>query len=216
MATLARPLRRRLLRCSARVLGELREVGLELGDPAHDPPAVDLELGLATAEARSDPAPLLGEVGGAAPPQARQAVAQQRQLDLCLAFEGVGVLGEDVEDHGGSVDRGAAQQLLEVELLCGSELVVEHDGVGIDGETDLLQLLGLALADVPRVVGRVAALHDTRHDVGTGSVDEQFELVEAGVDRRSRRRRGGQLRRARSSLGSSGRSASDRGLPGMG
>ena len=164
--------------------GELLEIGLELGDPAHDPPTVDLELGLAAAEAGADAAALLRQVGGATAAQARQPVAQQRQLDLGLALERVRVLGEDVEDHRRAVDRRAAEQLLEVELLCRRQFVVEHDGVGVDGDADLLQLLGLALADVPRVVGRVATLHDTRHDVGAGGVDEQLELVEAGVDRR--------------------------------
>ncbi len=65
----------------------------------------------------------------------------------------------------------------------GRQFVVEHDGVGVDGEADLLELVDLALADVPRVIGRVAALHEAFDDVGTGGVDEQFELVEARVDR---------------------------------
>ena len=68
-------------------------------------------------------------------------------------------------------------------LYCcaGRELVVEHHGVGVDREADLAQLLGLALADVPRVVGRVAALHQPADHVGAGGVDEQRELVEAGL-----------------------------------
>jgi hypothetical protein len=32
------------------------------------------------------------------------------------------------------------------------------------------------------VVGRVAALHHARDHIGAGRVDEQLELVEAGVD----------------------------------
>ena len=182
MATLASPLRPRLLRCKRSRLGQLLEVGLELGDATHDPAAIDLELGLAAAEPGADPASLLREVGAAAATQARQAIAQQRQLDLSLALQRVGVLGEDVEDHGGSVDRRPAQQLLEIELLRRCQLVVEHDRVGVDGETDLLELLGLALADVPRVIGRVAALHHASDDVGSGGVDQQLELVETGVD----------------------------------
>ena len=182
MATVASPLRPRLLRCSERVVGEMLEVGLELGDAAHDAPAIDLELRLAAAEPGADAAALLRQVGGRAAPQSRQAVAQQRQLDLRLALERVGVLAEDVEDHRGAVDRRAAEQLLEVELLGRRQLVVEHDGVGVDGEADLLELLGLALADVPRVIGRVAALHEAADLVGTGGVDEQRELVEAGLD----------------------------------
>ena len=92
------------------------------------------------------------------------------------------VLGEDVEDHGRAVDRRAAEQLLEVELLGRRQLVVEHDRVGVDRQAQLAQLLGLALADVPRVVGRRPALHEAADDIGAGGVDQQFELVEAGVD----------------------------------
>ena len=40
------------------------------------------------------------------------------------------------------------------------------DRVGIDGQTDVFQLIDLALANEPRVIGCVAALHHARHDVG--------------------------------------------------
>jgi hypothetical protein len=89
--------------------GELAEIAFELGDPAHDAPPVDLELGLATTEAGTHAAALLGQVGVLAAPQSRQPVPQQRQLDLCLALERVCVLAEDVEDHRGAVDRRAAR-----------------------------------------------------------------------------------------------------------
>ena len=59
---------------------------------------------------------LLGERRALAP-EAGQPVAEQGQLDLGLALLAVGVLGEDVEDHRGAVDGGAAEQLLEVALL---------------------------------------------------------------------------------------------------
>ena len=55
----------------------------------------------------------------APPAQARQAVAQLGQLDLGLALLGAGVLGEDVEDHGGAVDGRAPEDLLEVALCAG-------------------------------------------------------------------------------------------------
>ena len=63
----------------------------------------------------------------------------------------------------------------------GRELVVEHDGVAVGLERDLAQLLGLALADVGGRVGRAAALHDAADHVGAGGVDEQRQLVEAGL-----------------------------------
>ena len=79
-------------------------------------------------------------------PQPGQAVAQQGQLHLGLALLAAGVLGEDVEDHRGAVDGGAAEDLLQVALLGGRQLVVEDDGVGVDGLRQLVQLLGLAPA----------------------------------------------------------------------
>ena len=168
------------------VLGDLAQLGLELVDAPLDAPAVDLELGLARAAgadpgaARGHAAALLGQ-GRAPPAEAGQPVAQQGQLDLGLALLAVGVLGEDVEDHRGAVDRGATEELLEVALLGRGELVVEHDGVAVGLERDLAQLLGLALADVGGRVGRGAALHEARDLVGAGGVDELRELVEAGL-----------------------------------
>jgi hypothetical protein len=85
----------------------------------------------------------------------------------------VRVLGEDVEDHRGAVERGATEQLLQVELLRRRQLVVEHHGVGVDREAQLAQLLDLALADEPGVVGCVATLHQAAGFVGAGGVDEQ-------------------------------------------
>ena len=89
------------------------------------------------AEPGADAAALLRQLGGGAAAQPGQAVAQQGQLDLRLALEGVGVLGEDVEDHRGAVDRRAPEQLLQVVLLRRRELVVEHDRVGVDGQAQL-------------------------------------------------------------------------------
>ena len=104
-------------------------------DVALDAPAVDLELGLARAPAGADATGLLGEPGPA-PPQAGQAVAELGQLDLGLALVAVGVLGEDVEDHRGAVDRRAPEQLLQVELLGRGQLVVEDHrvAVGLQGD----------------------------------------------------------------------------------
>ena len=180
--TLASPLRRRPLRWRSRVSASDVRSASSLRDPAHDASSVDLHLRLAAAEPRADAAALLGEVRALAASEARQSIAQQRELDLRLALLGPGVLAEDVEDHRGAVDRGAAEQAFEVELLGRGELVVEHDGVGVDRETDLLELFGFALADVPRVIGSVAALDEPVDDVGAGGVDQQLELVEAGVD----------------------------------
>ena len=164
----------------ARVL-QLLELVLELGDAALDPPPVDLELGLAAAEAGADAAALLREVGARAAAQPRQPVAQERQLDLGLALERVGVLGEDVEDHRGAVERGAPEQLLEVELLRRASSLSNTTVSASTARQSSLQLLDLALAEVERASRELAALLQPGDLVGTGGVDQQRELVEAGL-----------------------------------
>ena len=187
MATFCSRLRRRLLRCVGAMPVDVAQLGFELVDAPHETPPIDLELRLAGAAgtdagcARGHAARLLRQIPALAA-NARQPVAQQRQLDLRLALLAVRVLGEDVEDHRGAVDRRASEQLLEVELLRRRQLVVEHDGVGVDRQRHFAELLGLALADVGRRVGAVPALHDTGHLVGTGGVHELRELVERRLD----------------------------------
>ena len=69
-----------------------------------------------------------------------------------------GVLGEDVEDQRDAVDDVDLEQLLQVALLGGRQLVVEDDDVDVERLGQLAQLLGLALADVGGGVGRVPPL----------------------------------------------------------
>jgi hypothetical protein len=95
---------------------EILEVSFELGDAPHDAPAVSLELGFAGATG-SDARALLGEIATQTTTEPRQAITQQCQFDLCLTFERVRVLGEDVEDHRGAIDRRAAELLFQVVLL---------------------------------------------------------------------------------------------------
>ena len=118
------------LALQAALLGQAAQVALEAAHAPHQAPAVDLELGLAGAPG-ADAARLLGQ-GQTPAPEPRQPVAQLGQLHLGLAFLGAGVLGEDVEDHGGAVDGGAAQDLLQVAGLGRGQLVVEDHGVGVD------------------------------------------------------------------------------------
>ena len=158
---------------------ELAQVGLQPGHPLHQAPPVDLELGLARAPG-ADPTGLLAE-GVTAAPQPRQPVAQQRQLDLGPPFRGAGVLGEDVEDHRGAVDGRPSEDLLQVPLLGGREVVVEHHGVGVDGQAHLEELLRLALSEIGGRVRCGPALDDPAGHVGAGRVDQARQLVESGL-----------------------------------
>ena len=70
------------------------------------------------------------------------------------------------------------EELLEVALLRGRELVVEHDDVDVERVGELAQLLRLARSDVGRGVGSVAALQLRVDRIGARGVGEQRELVE--------------------------------------
>ena len=113
--------------------------------------------------------------------QARQPVAQLRQLHLVFTFGAVCVLGENVENDGGAVDGGAAEDLLEVGLLSGAQLVVEDNRVDVEGLGCLSYLGGFPLADVGRRVGGVASLDDPIDGICTGRVDQLGQLVERFV-----------------------------------
>ena len=88
------------------------------------------------------------------------------------------VLGEDVEDQRDAVDDVAREQLLEVALLRGRELVVEHHEVDVERLRELAQLLRLAGTDVGGGVGSIAPLEHELDRLGAGGVDEERELVE--------------------------------------
>src|SRR3984893_388383 len=155
---------------------EALEAVLELRDPAQDSTAVDLELGLAGTPG-ADAGSLLTQ-GETTAAQAREPVPELRELDLHHAFLTARVLGEDVEDERDPVDDVAGEQLLEVALLRGAELVVEDHDVDVEGLGERAQLLGLALADVGGGVRCVAPLQHPLDRFGARGVGEQAELVE--------------------------------------
>src|ERR1019366_6563002 len=142
----------------------------------HETTAVGLELGLARSP-RADATGLLGQRAPGAT-KAWQAGLQECQFDLRFAFGRARVLSEDVEDHRGAVDRRSAEDLLQVALLGRGQVVFEHDGVGVDGETDLAQLLHFAGSEEGRGVRRIPSLHASRDNVSPGRVDEQGQFVE--------------------------------------
>src|ERR1019366_2325977 len=157
------------------------QVGLQAVHAPHQPPAIDLELGL-TGPPGADPSRLLAEATTPAP-QARQPVAQQGQLDLGLAFGAAGVLGEDVKDHRRAVDGGTPEHLLQVPLLGRTELLVEDDRVRIECAAQRGDLLGFAAPDERGRLRGVPPLHDAPHHVCPGTVHQLRQLVERLVDR---------------------------------
>jgi hypothetical protein len=109
-------------------------------------------------------------------PHAGHVVLQLRELDLELALGRVGVVGEDAEDHGGAVDDGDAELLLEVALLARRQLVVAGDDVGVQRLDALLDLRQLALADVGVGVRRLAVLDLLAHDRDAGGAQQLLQL----------------------------------------
>jgi hypothetical protein len=93
----------------------------------------------------------------------------------------VGVVGEDVEDHGRPVDHRQAGLLLEVALLARQQLVVAGHDVGARGRNGFLQLGQLALAEVAVRIGPGTALHQLPYDSHAGGPEQLAELGEVDV-----------------------------------
>ena len=142
--------------------------------------AVALELRLAGA-ARADAAAEALEVLPH-PAHARQVVLELGELDLELSLGGDGVLGEDVEDQLRPIDDTGGERVLERPLLHRIELVVDEQHLGIVVAVGRLQLLELALADVPARVGVCAPLDDLGDRVDAGGARELAELRELVVE----------------------------------
>ncbi len=144
------------------------QLALELGDPFQDAAAIRLQLGLTRAagvDAGTESAHLQAS---AAEPGETVPVLGQLHLDPTLVAGGV--LGEDVEDERHPVDHVDVERLLQVALLGGDQLVVEHHHVDVQG-SDLGGDLGrLPRADQPRRVGMVAAHQHALNRVRSGGV----------------------------------------------
>src|SRR5205807_2046237 len=116
------------------------------GDAIAGQAAVGLDLRLARAPGADAAAQPLQVRPQAA--HARQVVLELGQLHLQLPVGGVGVVGEDVEDHRGAIDHGDAQRLLQGALLAGGELVVAGHEVRVRVGDRRPQLAHLARAHV--------------------------------------------------------------------
>src|SRR5687768_5789388 len=98
----------------------LGDLALESGDPVAHQPAVQLDLALAGAAPRADPADLPLEVAPGST-QARQQVLEPRQLDLETGFAGLGTLAEDLDDQARTVEDRTVDPPLQVALLDRAE-----------------------------------------------------------------------------------------------
>ena len=145
---------------------------------AREPP-VRLDLRLARASRADAADAAAGAETLEVRPQASHAghvVLELGQLDLELAVGGVGVTGEDVEDHRGAVDHRHPERLLEVALLPRGQLVVDGDEVGVRRLEQRLELVDLAGTEVEVGMGLLAVLHELAHDGDTGRPQQFLEL----------------------------------------
>jgi hypothetical protein len=147
------------------------EVELELVNAALNAPAIGFELGFAGSTG-ADTAAELGH-GFAAACESGQHVFELSELNLKLAFAGSSVAGEDVEDELRAVEDAARQSRLEVAQLCGREVVIEENKIGVGGGGDAGDLFHLAGTDKGGGIGLGPALQDFRGD-GAAGTDQQL------------------------------------------
>lgn len=154
-----RPYLRRDPRLTSRARGHLRDLLLQPCDARTNHATVHFDLCLARAS-RSDAAVLPGRLttrltgqGTAPAAQTRKHVFELSQLHLGLALTRCGMLGENVEDHGGTVHHLHLGGVFQASTLAWRQVVVDHDGVGLLARHDVGDLLRLAGPDICGGVG---------------------------------------------------------------
>ena len=162
---------------------DVGQLALERGDPVAGQATVGLDLRLARSARADAGAEALEMRPQAAHP--REVVLELGELDLELAVRALGVAGEDVEDHGGAVDDGQPQLLLEVALLARRQLVVAGDHVGVGALGRLLDLLDLARPEVGVGVRALAVLDGLADHGDAGRAQQLLELGQVVALRQS-------------------------------
>ncbi len=100
------------------------------------------------------------------------------QLDLEMGLVGLGVSGEDVEDHLGAVDDFDLEDPFQVSRLGRPQVVIEDDDVGFVGLDQFLELFDLARTNVGGDVDLLAFLQHGRHHVQAGGLGQPANLVQ--------------------------------------
>jgi hypothetical protein len=149
--------------------------------PADQAPAIDFELRF-TGTSRTDPTGLLREALAPAA-QAWQPISKERQFNLRLSLWGTSVLGEDVQNNGGSVNGCSPEDLLEVALLGGAEVVLKDHSVNVKYQTLLMKFLSFPRSNERGGVCSAAALDDTAHHVGTRRRHQCMKFIERAIKR---------------------------------
>ena len=153
---------------------QLLESALEHGHPLAQQTAVGFQLGF-TRATQTDPAFLSSQVSPATH-QAGGQMFQLGQLDLQLAFVGLGTQGKNIEDQGISINHAAGKDFFQIALLAGTQFVIENHNIGLlltHGGGDFFRL---ALAGVGGGIRRLALAADDAQYPRTGTGGQQLEL----------------------------------------
>jgi hypothetical protein len=110
--------------------------------------------------------------------QTGQAVFELRQLDLEAPLVRRRATGEDIEDQSRAIDHFDVERALEVALLGGSQIVVNHDHVVADIVAPGLDLLELPFADVGAGQGMRELLGYRADDLDVDGFGEPCQLFQ--------------------------------------
>ena len=103
---------------------------------------------------------------------------QPGELHLQLAFAGLRALREDLEDELPAVEDAPVELLLQIALLRGRELVVEHHERGVDGRRGAPDLLDLPGAGIQARIGAAAAALDDFQVLDARALDEANDFFD--------------------------------------
>ena len=110
--------------------------------------------------------------------QSRQPVFELGQLDLKAPLVGRGAASEDVEDERRAVNDLDVEGALEIALLRGAEIVVDHDHVVANGIAPGFDLLELPFADVGAGQGMGELLGYRAHDLDVDGFGQPRQLFQ--------------------------------------
>jgi hypothetical protein len=153
------------------------QLALDVDDSLAELAAVAFELCLTGAAQTDTTNALAGEVGPETG-QTRQPVFELRQLDLETPLVGRRAPGEDIEDKRRAIDDLHVERALEIPLLSGAEIVVDHNHVITDVVAPGLDLFELPFSDVGAGQRMSQLLGHRAHDLDVDSFGQPRQLFE--------------------------------------
>ena len=95
-----------------------------------------------------------------------------------LAFTGAGVAGEDIENELRAVDDAHVDDLFQVALLGGGEVMIEQKKIGRDRSCGPGNFFQFTFADERGGVGFVSVLQEVADDLSPGAVRQGAKFFE--------------------------------------